>query len=173
MGYPRPKYFFSGLPNLLPQKIRLPWFLFSLESVTSGEDTYGEAPQKIRLPLIFFFSGVSYIWGSSTRNGQWVEEFSRHCPHRQTDITVNLIYKIEPTSSGPMSKWHIGRCSPETSCCAQKHLTSWNEQIIHLLICSNLLPGKRHNIWVAQYMSKRAEKRLARSQKKKITIYMK
>jgi len=24
----------------------------------------GEAPQKIRLPLISFFSGVSYIWGS-------------------------------------------------------------------------------------------------------------
>jgi hypothetical protein len=37
MGCPRPKYFFSGLSNLLPQKIRL--------------------------PLISFFSGVSYIWG--------------------------------------------------------------------------------------------------------------
>jgi hypothetical protein len=37
MSYPRPKYFFSGLPNLLPQKIRL--------------------------PLISFFSRVSYIWG--------------------------------------------------------------------------------------------------------------
>jgi hypothetical protein len=32
-----PKYFFSGLPNLLSQKIRL--------------------------PLISFFSGVNYIWG--------------------------------------------------------------------------------------------------------------
>jgi hypothetical protein len=38
LGYPRPKYFFSSLPNLLPQKIKL--------------------------PLISFFSGVSYIWGS-------------------------------------------------------------------------------------------------------------
>jgi len=38
MGCPRAKYFFSGLPNLLPQKIRL--------------------------PLISFFSGISYIWGS-------------------------------------------------------------------------------------------------------------
>ncbi len=37
MGCPRPKYFFSCLPNLLPQKIRL--------------------------PLISFFSGVSYIQG--------------------------------------------------------------------------------------------------------------
>jgi len=37
LGYPRPKYFFFGLPNLLPQKIRL--------------------------PLISFFSGVSYICG--------------------------------------------------------------------------------------------------------------
>jgi hypothetical protein len=37
LGYPRPKYFFSGLPNLLPQKIKL--------------------------PLISFFSGVNYIWG--------------------------------------------------------------------------------------------------------------
>jgi hypothetical protein len=37
LGCPRPKYFFFGLPNLLPQKIRL--------------------------PLIYFFSGVSYIWG--------------------------------------------------------------------------------------------------------------
>jgi hypothetical protein len=44
LGCPRPKYFFSGLPNLLPQKIRL--------------------------PLISFFFGVSYIWGSSTGNGQ-------------------------------------------------------------------------------------------------------
>jgi hypothetical protein len=49
MGYPRPKYFFYGLPNLLPQKIKL--------------------------PLISFFFGVSYIWGSyiwgsSTGNGQ-------------------------------------------------------------------------------------------------------
>jgi len=48
LGCPRPKYFFSGLPNLLPQKIRL--------------------------PLIFFFSGVSYI--------------------RQTDTMFALIYKI-------------------------------------------------------------------------------
>jgi len=38
LGCPRPKYFFSGLPNLLLQKIRL--------------------------PLISFFSRVSYIWGS-------------------------------------------------------------------------------------------------------------
>jgi hypothetical protein len=28
MGCPRPKYFFSGLPNLLPQKIRLPLISF-------------------------------------------------------------------------------------------------------------------------------------------------
>jgi hypothetical protein len=35
LGCPRPKYFVSSLPNLLPQKIRL--------------------------PLISFFSGVSYI----------------------------------------------------------------------------------------------------------------
>ncbi len=41
MGCPRPKYFFSGLTNLLPQKIRLPLFLFSLESVTSGEAPEG------------------------------------------------------------------------------------------------------------------------------------
>jgi hypothetical protein len=38
MGCPRLKYFFSGLPNLLPQKIKL--------------------------PLISFLSGVSYIWGN-------------------------------------------------------------------------------------------------------------
>jgi len=48
LGCPRPKYFFSGLPNLLPQKIRL--------------------------PLISFFFGVSYIWGSSTGNGQCLED---------------------------------------------------------------------------------------------------
>jgi hypothetical protein len=45
MGCPRSKFFFSDLPNLLLQKIRL--------------------------PLISFFSRVSYIWGSSTGNGQW------------------------------------------------------------------------------------------------------
>jgi hypothetical protein len=73
LGCPRPKLFFSGLPNLLPQKIRL--------------------------PLISFFSGVnyisgSYIWGSSTGNGQWLEESSKHCPHRQTNTTVAFIHKI-------------------------------------------------------------------------------
>jgi len=45
LGYPRPKFFFSGLPNLLPQKIRLPLISFSLESVTCGEVTSREAPQ--------------------------------------------------------------------------------------------------------------------------------
>ena len=56
-------------------------------------------PQKIRLPLISFLSGVSYIWGSyiwgsSTGNGQWLEESSRHCPHRQTDTValISLVY---------------------------------------------------------------------------------
>ncbi len=74
MGYLRLKFFFSGLPNLLPQKIRL--------------------------PLISFFSRVSYIWGSyiwgsSTGNGQSLEESSKHCPHRQTNTTtVAFIYKI-------------------------------------------------------------------------------
>jgi hypothetical protein len=29
----------------------------------------------------------------TTGNGQWLEESSRHCPHRQTDI-VALIYRI-------------------------------------------------------------------------------
>jgi len=43
LGCPRPKYFFSGLPNLLPQKIRL--------------------------PLISFFSGVSYIWEAPQGTG--------------------------------------------------------------------------------------------------------
>jgi len=28
LGCPRPKFFFSGLPNLLPQKIRLPLISF-------------------------------------------------------------------------------------------------------------------------------------------------
>ncbi len=27
-------------------------------------------------------------------NGQWLEEFSKHCPDRQTNTTVALIYKI-------------------------------------------------------------------------------
>jgi len=31
----------------------------------------------------------------TTWNGQWLEEFSRHCPHRQTDTMFTLIYKIE------------------------------------------------------------------------------
>jgi hypothetical protein len=49
LGCARPKYFFFGLSNLLPQNIRL--------------------------PLISFFFGISYIWGSyswgsSTRNRQ-------------------------------------------------------------------------------------------------------
>ncbi len=45
LGCPRPKFFFSGLPNLLPQKIRLPLIIFLLESVTCGEVTCGETPQ--------------------------------------------------------------------------------------------------------------------------------
>ncbi len=50
MGCPRPKYIFSDLPNLLPQKIRLPLISFFsgvsyMESVTSREVTFGEAPQ--------------------------------------------------------------------------------------------------------------------------------
>jgi hypothetical protein len=43
LGCPRSKYFFSDLPNLLPQKIR--GNLFSLESITSEEVTFGETPQ--------------------------------------------------------------------------------------------------------------------------------
>jgi hypothetical protein len=64
MGCPRPKYFFSGLPNLLPQKIRLPLISFFSGVSYMWGITSGEAPQKIRLPLISFFFGVSYIWGS-------------------------------------------------------------------------------------------------------------
>jgi hypothetical protein len=72
-------------------------------------------PQKIRLPLISFLFGVnyiwgSYIWGSSSKNQTgpdffflWsqlhlgklcLEEFFGHCPDRQTDTTVALIYNI-------------------------------------------------------------------------------
>jgi hypothetical protein len=73
VGCPRPKYFFSGLPNLLLQKIRL--------------------------PLISFFFGVSYIWGSyiwgsSIGNGQWLEESSKHCPHRQTSPLLLLYIRL-------------------------------------------------------------------------------
>ncbi len=90
MGCPRPKYFFSGLPNLLPQKIRL--------------------------PPISFLSGVSYIWGSyiwgsSSKNQiawflfslesvtsrgsyDWKNFPNTARTDRQTDITVTLIYKI-------------------------------------------------------------------------------
>jgi len=56
MGCPRPKYIFFGLPNLLPQKIRL--------------------------PLISFFFGVSYIWGSyiwgSSKNFPHTAHTDRH-----------------------------------------------------------------------------------------------
>jgi hypothetical protein len=45
LGCPRPKYFFSGLPNLLLQKIRLPLISFFSGVVTSWEVTFGEAPQ--------------------------------------------------------------------------------------------------------------------------------
>jgi len=78
LGCPRPKYFFSGLPNFLPQKIRL--------------------------PLISFFSGVSYIWGSyiwgsSTGNGHCPDESSRHCPHRQTPPLLLLYIRFWKISS--------------------------------------------------------------------------
>jgi hypothetical protein len=61
LGCPRPKFFFSGLPNLLPQKIRLPLISFFSRVSYIWGITSREAPQKIKLPLISFFSGVSYI----------------------------------------------------------------------------------------------------------------
>jgi hypothetical protein len=57
LSCPRPKYFFSGLPNLLPHKIRL--------------------------PLISFFSRISYIWGS-------YEVTSREAPQRTGNDRKNL-----------------------------------------------------------------------------------
>jgi hypothetical protein len=72
MGCPRPKYFFFSLPNLLPQKIRLPLISFFYGvSYNLGKLHLGKLH---KLPLISFFSRVSYIWGSyiwgsSTGNG--------------------------------------------------------------------------------------------------------
>jgi hypothetical protein len=74
LGCPRPKYFFSYLSNLLPQKIRL--------------------------PLISFFSGVSYIWGSyipllGPPPAPCFTGLSLPPPPKrpsQTDTTVALIY---------------------------------------------------------------------------------
>jgi len=80
LGCPRPKYFFSGLPNLLLQKIRL--------------------------PLISFFSGVNYIWGSyiweapqgmgSDRKNlpgtAHTDRHHHHCSHRQTPPPLLLLY---------------------------------------------------------------------------------
>jgi hypothetical protein len=66
LSCPKPKYFFSGLPNLLPQKIIL--------------------------PLISFFSRVSYIWGSSTGTGN---DWKNLPGTAQTDTTMfAFIYRI-------------------------------------------------------------------------------
>jgi hypothetical protein len=45
MGCPKPKYFFSSLPNLLPQKIKLPLISFFFEIRYIWGITSGEAPQ--------------------------------------------------------------------------------------------------------------------------------
>jgi hypothetical protein len=68
MGYPRPKYFFSSLPNLLPQKIRL--------------------------PLISFFSEVSYILGSQLHLGK----LHLRKLHRERAV-IGKIFQALPTQT--------------------------------------------------------------------------
>ncbi len=69
----------------MPQKIRLPLFLFSLESVTSEE-----APRIFEaLPTQTYIVCLC----SQLHLGK-LQEFSKHCPDEQTNTTVALIYKI-------------------------------------------------------------------------------
>jgi hypothetical protein len=68
-----------------------------LESVTSGEITSGEAPQKIRLTLIFLISQLhlrKLYLGKPHRERAVTEKNFQALP-TQTDITVALIYKME------------------------------------------------------------------------------
>ncbi len=90
MGCPRPKYFFSSLPNLLPQKIRLPLISFfsGVNYIWGSSKNFPGIAHTNKHSLESFY-GVSYIWGS------YIWGSSKNFPSIvQIDTTVALIYKI-------------------------------------------------------------------------------